>query len=262
MSLVSATRCTLRAPAPCCHAAGRPTIAWRASPGPASCAAQRRSSSAFPRTRPRPGVTAGNTTRPHRQYVLWRASTAARPGRGNGTFGRWGTRPVGGRCEPLVPWRRGGWSCCSPLHRRSRSLRGGLSSSACSKPASHWHRGPPRARVGPLAGAWPVRSRRSPAPRSCTSSTRPRRSSASAPARFYAVQGGVWFSTTSPGDPRFVAAWVPAAIYTIPPTSPLHHLTYVQVYDATPTTVSVGYTPGYLGTIVTTDGVVVYGTGY
>ena len=72
----------------------------------------------------------------------------------------------------------------------------------------------------------------------------------------------MWFSTTSPGDPWFVAAWVPAAIYTIPPTSPLHHLTYVQVYDATPTTVSVGYTPGYLGTIVTTDGVVVYGTGY
>jgi hypothetical protein len=44
-------------------------------------------------------------------------------------------------------------------------------------------------------------------------------------------------------------------------TSPLHYVTYVRVYGATPTVVYVGYTPGYLGTIVTPDGVVVYGTG-
>ena len=44
-------------------------------------------------------------------------------------------------------------------------------------------------------------------------------------------------------------------------TSPLHYVTYVRVYGATPTVVYVGYTPGYLGTVVTPDGVVVYGTG-
>jgi hypothetical protein len=34
------------------------------------------------------------------------------------------------------------------------------------------------------------------------------------------------------------------------------------VYSSTPTTVFVGYTPGYYGTVMTTDGTVVYGTGY
>jgi hypothetical protein len=39
-------------------------------------------------------------------------------------------------------------------------------------------------------------------------------------------------------------------------------VTYVRVYGSTTTTVFVGYTPGYYGTVVSTDGVVVYGTGY
>jgi hypothetical protein len=51
-------------------------------------------------------------------------------------------------------------------------------------------------------------------------------------------------------------------IYTIPTSSPLHYVTYVRVYGSTPTVVYVGYTPGYYGTVMTTDGVVVYGTGY
>ena len=51
-------------------------------------------------------------------------------------------------------------------------------------------------------------------------------------------------------------------IYTIPPSSPLHYVTYAHVYGSTPTEVYVGYTPGYLGTVVAPDGVVVYGTGY
>ena len=59
-----------------------------------------------------------------------------------------------------------------------------------------------------------------------------------------------------------LAATVPSVIYTIPPTSPLHYVTYVRVYSSTPTTVFVGYTPGYYGTVLTSDGVVVYGTGY
>ena len=55
---------------------------------------------------------------------------------------------------------------------------------------------------------------------------------------------------------------VPPVIYTIPPSSPLHYVTYVQVYGYTPSVVYVGYTPGYYGTVVSSDGVVVYGTGY
>jgi len=82
------------------------------------------------------------------------------------------------------------------------------------------------------------------------------------PKSYYMVQNGVWFSAAAPAGPWIVATSVPAAIYGIPPSSPLHYVTYVRVYSSTPTTVVVGYTPGYYGTVMTTDGVVVYGTGY
>jgi hypothetical protein len=55
---------------------------------------------------------------------------------------------------------------------------------------------------------------------------------------------------------------VPAVIYTIPPSSPLYYVTYVHVYGSTPRYVYVGYQPGYLGSYVSPDGTVVFGTGY
>ena len=78
---------------------------------------------------------------------------------------------------------------------------------------------------------------------------------------WYACQNGVWYAAPSVNGPWTVATSVPAVIYSIPPSSPLHYLTYVQVYGATPESVYEGYTPGYWGTEVE-DGVVVYGTGY
>lgn len=82
------------------------------------------------------------------------------------------------------------------------------------------------------------------------------------PSEWYAVQSGVWFTAASAQGPWAVAATVPPVIYSIPVSSPLHYVTYVQVYRATPQYVVVGYTPGYLGTVVAPGGVVVYGTGY
>jgi len=82
------------------------------------------------------------------------------------------------------------------------------------------------------------------------------------PKTYYMAQNGVWFAATAPAGPWKVAATVPSVIYTIPPSSPLHYVTYVRVYSSTPTTVFVGYTPGYYGTVLSSDGVVVYGTGY
>lgn len=79
---------------------------------------------------------------------------------------------------------------------------------------------------------------------------------------YYAAQNGVWFTAAAPVGPWAVATTVAPAIYTIPPSSPLHYVTYVQVYGSTPNVVYVGYTPGYYGTVVSTDNVVVYGTGY
>ncbi len=82
------------------------------------------------------------------------------------------------------------------------------------------------------------------------------------PGAFYAVQNGVWFDAGAPTGPWLVAASVPAEIYAIPPSSPLYYVTFVQVYGATPDVVYVGYTPGYYGTVLDPDGLVVYGTGY
>ena len=82
------------------------------------------------------------------------------------------------------------------------------------------------------------------------------------PSQFFAVANGIWFTATTANGPWHVADTVPAAIYTIPPASPVRYVTYVRVYSATPDTVVVGYTPGYLGVVVNADGTVVYGTGY
>jgi len=83
-----------------------------------------------------------------------------------------------------------------------------------------------------------------------------------APDAYYAVTAGVWFTATNVTGPWTVATAVPTAIYTIPPASPLHYVTYVRIYGTAPGYVYVGYTPGYLGTIVSPYGTVVYGTGY
>ncbi len=82
------------------------------------------------------------------------------------------------------------------------------------------------------------------------------------PTSFYAVEAGVWFTAPTLTGPWAIATSVPEVIYTIPVTSPLHYVTYVRVYGSTATVVYVGYTPGYLGTVVAPGGVVVYGTGY
>ena len=62
--------------------------------------------------------------------------------------------------------------------------------------------------------------------------------------RYYAVSEGVWFVASTPAGPWRVADSVPSVIYTIPPSSPLHYVTYVRVYSSTPEEVVVGYTPG------------------
>jgi hypothetical protein len=82
------------------------------------------------------------------------------------------------------------------------------------------------------------------------------------PNAYYAVSSGVWFTANAVTGPWRVATSVPAAIYTIPTSSMLHFVTYVRIYGATPEVVYVGYTPGYLGTVVEPYGTVVYGTGY
>ena len=60
--------------------------------------------------------------------------------------------------------------------------------------------------------------------------------------RYYAVENAVWFKAASPRGPWSVAASVPAVLYSIPPSSPLHYVTYLKIYDVEHDTVYVGYT--------------------
>jgi hypothetical protein len=82
------------------------------------------------------------------------------------------------------------------------------------------------------------------------------------PTSYYAVTAGVWFTAAQVTGPWTVATSVPAVIYGIPPSSPIYYVTYVKIYEATPTVVYEGYTPGYLGVVVEPSGTIVYGTGY
>ena len=78
---------------------------------------------------------------------------------------------------------------------------------------------------------------------------------------YYACNNGAWYVSNTPTGPFVLAASVPQAIYTIPPSSPLYPVTYVHVYSATPTTIVTGYTAGYTMGLIAA-GVVVFGTGY
>jgi len=82
------------------------------------------------------------------------------------------------------------------------------------------------------------------------------------PRDFYALSNGVWFTSSALAGPWIVAATLPDAIATIPPSSPLFFVTGARIYGATIGFVYEGYTPAYLGSISTSDGVVVHGTGY
>ena len=79
--------------------------------------------------------------------------------------------------------------------------------------------------------------------------------------QYYCCHNAVWFVAPTPTGVWTVCDSVPAAIYTIPPSSPKHNVTYVTVYESTPTTVVTGYTSGYSGATVAATGVVMFGLG-
>ncbi len=79
--------------------------------------------------------------------------------------------------------------------------------------------------------------------------------------KYYCCSEGVWFVSASPTGPWVVCDSVPPEIYSIPPQSPVYPVTYVEVYESTPETVYVGYTPGYVGCYPYCD-TIVYGTGW
>jgi hypothetical protein len=82
---------------------------------------------------------------------------------------------------------------------------------------------------------------------------------------YYLCFQAVWFVSTSPQGPWKTADSVPPEIYSIPPSSTVYNVTYVTVYEPTPTTVTCSYTSGYSGVFVMgfMMGVAIcYGSGY
>jgi hypothetical protein len=79
--------------------------------------------------------------------------------------------------------------------------------------------------------------------------------------RYYVVDDGIWFESESAKGPWKVAESRPDEVEEIPPSSPVHNVKYVYIYDSTPDVVYVGYTPGYYHSYMY-GGVVIYGTGY
>lgn len=78
---------------------------------------------------------------------------------------------------------------------------------------------------------------------------------------YYCCDQGVWFVSGSATGPWKFCTFVPAVIYTIPPSSPMHNVTYVVVQGTTPTTVIYSQTSGYSGEYVAATGVLMFGAG-
>jgi hypothetical protein len=78
---------------------------------------------------------------------------------------------------------------------------------------------------------------------------------------YYLCDNAVWYVAMSTDGPWVVAHAIPAAIYTIPPSSPSYHVTHVHVYDSDEDEVTTGYTSGYFGVSVS-FGVAMYGSGW
>ena len=78
---------------------------------------------------------------------------------------------------------------------------------------------------------------------------------------YYLCENAVWYRSESLDGPWMVADTIPAAIYSIPPSSPSYYVTHVHVYESDEASVSTGYTSGYIGVNIG-YGVVMYGSGW
>lgn len=78
---------------------------------------------------------------------------------------------------------------------------------------------------------------------------------------FYLCYSGTWYDSDSANGPWSVASSVPAEMYSIPASDPAYKVTYVNVVEATPTTVTYSYTSGY-SNVYFYFGVAVWGSGW
>ena len=72
-------------------------------------------------------------------------------------------------------------------------------------------------------------------------------------AKYYYCYQGVWFVASLPNGPWVVAQTIPASIYTIPASSPAHHVTYVTIEEDDEDNdewVTFAYVAGYTGLMI------------
>jgi hypothetical protein len=79
--------------------------------------------------------------------------------------------------------------------------------------------------------------------------------------RYYLCLQGIWFESAAAQGPWEAADKIPDEIYSIPPESSKHNVTYVAIQDSTTDTVTYAYTGGYTGVYIG-YGVAMWGTGY
>ena len=83
-------------------------------------------------------------------------------------------------------------------------------------------------------------------------------------AKYYYCYQGVWFVASLPNGPWVVAQTIPASIYSIPASSPVHHVTYVTIEEDDEDNdewVTFAYVAGYTGLMIGW-GCTVWGTGW
>jgi hypothetical protein len=78
---------------------------------------------------------------------------------------------------------------------------------------------------------------------------------------YYCCNRDVWYVSTAAAGPWRFCTSVPPALYTIPPSHPYYHVTYVVVQSSTPATVVYSQTAGYSGQYVAANGVLMVGMG-
>ena len=82
---------------------------------------------------------------------------------------------------------------------------------------------------------------------------------------YYLCLDGIWFTGSGPNGPWEAAKSVPDEVYTIPPSSPVHNVTYVTQQTTPDGSIEASYTAGYTGAVVMGTAVgfsMVYSTGY
>jgi hypothetical protein len=81
---------------------------------------------------------------------------------------------------------------------------------------------------------------------------------------YYYCYQGVWFTGPRPDGPYVVATTIPASIYSIPASSPVHHVTYVTIEeddDSSDEWLTFAYVAGYTGLMIGW-GCAVWGSGW